>query len=107
MGAAIVLKGGDFMSSAATGWLRLDRVGAFYHRIRARHGIKKAIVAVQHSLLVAIWHMLSKGADHEDLGADYFERRSKERIRRYHVRRLQHLGYEVLIQEAARSVVVS
>jgi transposase len=74
---------------------------AFYHRIRARHGTKKAIVAVQHSLLVAIWHMVSEGADHEDLGADYFERRSKDRIRRHHVRRLQQLGYEVVIQEAA------
>jgi len=74
---------------------------AFYHRIRARHGTKKAIVAVQHSLLVAIWHMLSNSAAHQDLGADYFEHRSKDRIRRHHVRRLQQLGYEVIIQQAA------
>lgn len=74
---------------------------AFYHRIRARQGTKKAIVAVQHSVLVAIWHMLNRSAAHEDLGADYFERRSKDRIRRHHVRRLQQLGYEVTIQEVA------
>jgi transposase len=74
---------------------------AFYQRIRARHGTKKAIVAVQHSLLVAIWNMLSKSAAHEDLGADYFERRSKDQIRRHHVNRLKQLGYEVVIQEAA------
>jgi transposase len=74
---------------------------AFYHRIRARHGAKKAIVAVQHSLLVAIWNMLQKGAAHQDLGADYFVNQNKDRIRRHHVRRLQQMGYEVVIQEAA------
>ncbi len=74
---------------------------AFYHRIRGRQGTKKAIVAVQHSLLVAIWHMLSRSAVHQDLGADYFAHRDKERIRRHHVRRLQQLGYDVVIQEAA------
>jgi transposase len=74
---------------------------AFYHRIRARQGVKKAIVAVQHSLLVAIWHMLSKSAVHADLGGGYFEQLNKDRIRRHHVRRLQQLGYQVAIQEVA------
>jgi hypothetical protein len=45
--------------------------------------------------------MLSNSAAHQDLGADYFEHRSKDRIRRHHVRRLQQLGYEVIIQQAA------
>jgi hypothetical protein len=45
--------------------------------------------------------MLSRSAAHEDLGADYFEHRNKDRIRRHHVRRLQQLGYQVVIQEAA------
>jgi transposase len=53
---------------------------ALYHRLKARHGSKKAIVAVQHSLLVAIWHMLHKGVAHEDLGAEYFEQRNKASI---------------------------
>lgn len=74
---------------------------ALYHRLQARHGAKKAIVAVQHSLLVAIWHMLHKQSTHQDLGADYFERRDKARICRHHVRRLQQLGYTVNIEQAA------
>lgn len=74
---------------------------AFYHRLQARQGAKKAIVAVQHSLLVAIWHILHKGVAHQDLGADYFEQRNKARICRHHVRRLQQLGYSVVIQEEA------
>jgi transposase len=75
--------------------------GALFQRLRARRGAKKAIVAVQHSLLVAIWHMLRDRLTHEDLGADYFERRDKARICRHHVRRLQQLGYAVDLKEAA------
>jgi transposase len=74
---------------------------ALFQRLRARRGAKKAIVAVQHSLLVAIWHMLRDSLTHEDLGADYFERHNKARICRHHVHRLQQLGYSVAIQEAA------
>lgn len=41
---------------------------ALYHRKKAKGGPKKAIVAVQHALLVAIWHMFSTGSVREDLG---------------------------------------
>jgi transposase len=75
--------------------------GALYRRLRARRGTKKAIVAVQHALLTAMWHMLRHAVTHQDLGADYFERRNKTRICRHHVRRLEQLGYSVAIKEAA------
>lgn len=74
---------------------------ALYHRLKARRGAKKAIVAVQHAMLVALWHMLTKGVAHQDLGNDYFDHRNKQRIQRHHVRRLQQLGYEVVLQDAA------
>ena len=74
---------------------------ALYHRMKARGGPKKAIVAVQHAMLVALWHMLTRGVPHQDLGADYFDRRNTARTRRHHVRRLQQLGYEVLLVEPA------
>ena len=45
--------------------------------------------------------MLTHGVPHQDLGADYFERRNTERTRRHHIRRLQPLGYQdVLLVEA-------
>ena len=53
--------------------------GALYRRKKARGGPKKAIMAVQHALLVAIWHMFQTGCLHEDLGPDHFEPRDKER----------------------------
>ena len=74
---------------------------ALYHRLRARRGPKKAIVAVQHAMVVALWHMLKHRVSHRDLGADYFDRQNTERIRRHHVRRLERLGYDVVLVEKA------
>ncbi len=74
---------------------------ALYHRLKARAGPKKAIVAVQHALLVALWHMLTRWEPHQDLGVDYFDRRHTERRRRHHVRRLEQLGYQVVLVEPA------
>jgi transposase len=70
---------------------------ALFHRLKARRGPKKAIVAVQHAMVVALWHMLKYRVSHHDLGADYFDRRNTERVRRHHVRRLEHLGYKVVL----------
>ena len=77
---------------------------ALYYRLRARRGAKKAIVAVQHAMLVALWHMLRHRVPHQDLGADYFDRRHTGRLRRHHVRRLEQLGYEVLLVEKQAAV---
>jgi len=74
---------------------------ALYHRLKARRGPKKAIVAVQHAMLVALWHMLKHRVPHQDLGADFFDRRNTARIRRHHVRRLEQLGHQVLLVEEA------
>lgn len=70
---------------------------ALYRRIKARHGSQKAVVAVEHAMLRAIWHMLKHGKLHEDLGVDYFDRRAGESIKRHHVRRLEKLGYQVSV----------
>lgn len=70
---------------------------ALYYRLKVRGGPKKAIVAVQHAMLVALWHMLKRRVAHHDLGADYFERRNAGRSRRHHIRRLERLGYDVVV----------
>mgnify|MGYP001823091964 CR=1 FL=1 len=68
---------------------------ARYHRIRARAGKMKAIVAVAHAMLVAIYHMLSGRQSYRDLGADFFVRRDRERVTQSLTRRLENLGYAV------------
>lgn len=74
---------------------------ARYHRIAARRGSKRANVAVAHSLLVAIYHMLRDGTIFRDLGADHWDQRHRERIANRAVQRLQALGYRVSIEPAA------
>jgi transposase len=74
---------------------------ALYHRMKARQGPKKAIGAVQHALLVAIWHMLSRHEPHRDLGADFHDHHDASRVRRHHIRRLEKLGYRVTLDPAA------
>jgi transposase len=68
---------------------------ALFHRIRSRRGVKKAIVAVAASILTAIYHMLKDGTMFQALGADHFDRRTKEQQKNRLVKRLAELGYAV------------
>lgn len=73
---------------------------ALYHRHKARGGPKKAIVAVQHAMMVAIWHMFSRGTLHEDLGPDHFQGRDKKRRLRYLAGQLRNLGVDIPLEAA-------
>lgn len=90
---------------AQVAWAAVRTHGSYYrglyYRLRTRGGPKKAIVAVQHAMLLAIWHILSTGSFHEDLGEHHFERRHQERRRRYHLRQLRKLGVHVQLPDAA------
>jgi hypothetical protein len=68
---------------------------AQYHRIRARRGPKKAIVAVAASILTAIYHMLKDGTMYQDLGPNHFDAHAKERQKNRLIKRLADLGYAV------------
>jgi hypothetical protein len=56
-------------------------LGARYRRIASRRGPQKANVAIQHSMLIAIWHMGTNGSLYDDPGADYFNRLHPERAK--------------------------
>jgi transposase len=70
-------------------------LGARYHRLVPRLGKKRTIVALQHSILTAVWHMLTDDADYHDLGGDYFARLDPERAMRRIVRQANALGFTV------------
>lgn len=75
--------------------------GAQYRQIARRRGPNKAAVAVAHSLIEVIWHLLSTGVVFEDLGDDYFQRRlDPERQARRLVAQLEGLGFNVTIKAA-------
>jgi len=68
---------------------------AQFHRIRARRGAKKAIIAVAASMLTAAWHMLKDGTEWHDLGAAHFDRADAAKTANRLIRRLQQIGYSV------------
>jgi transposase len=72
-------------------------LSAQYHRLARRLGKKKAIVAVSHSVLIIIYHVLQKKKPYADLGADYFDTLDTARIERHHIHRLEQLGYIVTL----------
>ena len=74
---------------------------AQFHRLRSRRGAKKAILAVAASMLTAAYHMLKKGVEYQDLGAQHFTHRDHAKTVLRLVRRLTDLGYQVQVTAQA------
>ena len=73
-------------------------LAARYRRLVRRLGNKqKALVALQHSILTSVWHMLSGNIDYHELGGDYYLRRDPQRERRRAITALNKLGYVVTL----------
>src|SRR5262245_49786657 len=70
-------------------------LNAQFHRIKARRGPKKAILAVAASILTAVYHMLKDGTFYQELGPNHFDPRTKERQKNRLIKRLADLGYVV------------
>ncbi len=70
-------------------------LAAQYHRLARKKGKRRAVMAVAHSVLVIIYHVLQEKKPYEELGADYFDRLDTQRVQHYYVRRLEQLGYKV------------
>ncbi len=77
-------------------------LSAHYHRIAARRGRKRALIAVGHTILVIIYHLLSQQKSYEELGSNYFDERDRQNMEKRLVRRLEKLGYQVELQPAAQ-----
>ena len=73
---------------------------AQYNRLRPRRGHKKALGAVKHTVICAVWHMLSTGETYRDLGGDYFTRRDPERRTKRLIQQLEQLGHTVTLTDA-------
>lgn len=73
-------------------------LGAQFRRLRGRRGEKRAALAVAHSLLGIVYHLLKRGTVYQDLGGDYFDRLAPERLARQLVKRLERLGHKVTLE---------
>lgn len=71
---------------------------AQHRRLASRRGRKRAAMAVGHSLLVVIYHLLKDPSlTYRELGGNYFDRLNPQRLCRHLVKRLESLGYEVTL----------
>jgi transposase len=70
-------------------------LGARYMRLMPRLGKKKALVALERSILTAVWHMLTQDTGLHDLGGDYYTKHNPERALRRITRQANALGLTV------------
>ncbi len=75
-------------------------LAAQFRRIAARRGTQgkgRAVIAVGHSVLVAIYHLLTRREPSHELGAQYFDEHERDHVQRRLVRRLERLGFAVTL----------
>src|SRR5580692_1558362 len=83
---------------------RNSYLAAFFYRKAGKHGLRKAIVATAHRLLIIAFCILRDGGEYRELGDNYFDRLHPERTRNRLVRRLQRLGLDVFLQPRVESL---
>ncbi|HEX4127585.1 MAG TPA: IS110 family transposase [Acidimicrobiales bacterium] len=74
---------------------------AKYRRVASRRGPMKALVAIEHAMLIAIWNMLQTGALYSDPGDDFFSRRNPDQAKNRALDQLRRMGYAVSLQPLA------
>jgi transposase len=71
-----------------------------FHRLAAKRGKKRAILAVAHSLLVVAHTMLTRHCTYQELGEDHFDKIQAEGLKRFCIRKLEALGHRVILEAA-------
>lgn len=78
--------------------VRNSYFAAQYHRLVPRRGKRRAAVAVAHSMLITIYHLIKDGTVYQDLGPNHFDQLDRQRVTQRAVHRLQALGYDVTLK---------
>ena len=78
-------------------------LAAQYRRLAKRRGKKKAIMAVAHSILVIAYHLIQRKEPYRELGGDYFDKPRPEVATKQLVKRLEQLGYSVVLHPQTAS----
>jgi len=76
-------------------------LSAQFRRLAARRGMKRAVMAVAHSMLIIGYTMLKTGRSYHELGGTYFDRINKDQLQTYFIKRLERLGLAVSVVPAA------
>lgn len=67
-----------------------------YYRLKARRGAKRAIVAIAHRILKAVYHIIKHGTQFRDLGEEFLIRRNKELKLLQLKKQAQVLGFQLI-----------
>jgi transposase len=80
-------------------WAASNKKGSYfrtqYRRLAARRGKKRALIAVGHSILTIVYHVMKYKISYKDLGEDFFDKLNTDRLRKHYTKRLESLGYRV------------
>lgn len=95
------LRGAMTQAACAAGRKKNSYFSAQLRRLASRRGRKRALVAVAHSLIVVVYHMLKTGTPYRDLGPEYLDRLEPHRMIKILVRRLESLGQDVTLHPRA------
>ena len=95
------LKGALGIAAMAAARSHNTYYSAKYRRLAARRGPIKAVVALEHAMLVAIWNMLQTGTTYTDPGDDFYARRSPDKTKTRAINELRNLGYTVSLEPTA------
>ena len=92
------LKGALGVAAMSAARSKNTYLGAKYRRIASRRGPMKAIVAIEHAMLIAIWNMTNTGALYDDPGGDFYARRNPDKAKRRAIEQLRVMGYTVTLE---------
>jgi len=90
-------------AAQAVGHQHDTHLAAQFHRLAARRGKKRAAVAVAHSILVIVYHIIRRGTVYEDLGVNYYDERKADVVQHQLVKRLERLGFTVSLQPQSQA----
>jgi transposase len=87
-------------------WAATRKKGSYfktqYRRLAGRRGKQRALLAVAHTLLTVVYHLLrDQQLEYRELGENYFDQRDAEQTKNHLMKRLQKLGYEVTLSPKA------
>ena len=95
------LKGALTEGAWAAGRTKKSYLGERFRQLKAHKGLKRAVVAVAHEILLIIYYLITRQRQYQDLGLHYIQERNREAIQRRAIRQLQDLGFKVDLRATA------
>ena len=95
------LKGALGVAALAAARTKGTYLSTKYRRIATRRGPVRAIVAVEHAMLIAIWNMLNTGELYCDPGDDFYTRLNPDKAKQRAIDQLRQMGYAVTLNPLA------